>query len=193
MSVNLEKGQRISLEKDGKLFSVSMGLGWDMAKKGFLGGLFGGGNSIDLDASCFVFDDQKRLLETVYFGNLESSENAIMHTGDNLTGEGDGDDEIINIDLGRLRPDAQSLVFTVSSFRGQTFDQIENAYCRLMDRANGQGKELARYAISGGGSFTGMIMCILYKHNGEWKLRATGEKLMATKPNQMVAPIQAIL
>src|SRR6056297_2744985 len=124
--VSLSKGQKISLEKKGggSLTKVTMGLGWDTrpVKKSFLGGLLGGGKSdgIDLDASCIVFGSGGAILETIYFGNLKSGDGSIVHTGDNLTGEGEGDDEQIKVDLSRLSSQAESLVFTVSSYRGDT-------------------------------------------------------------------------
>ena len=179
MAVNLTKGQKISLEKEagGGLTKVVMGLGWDMAKKsggGGLFGMFGGGSndSIDLDASCLMFDEAKNLLDAVYFGQLNSKDNSIHHTGDNLTGEGDGDDEQIVVDLSRVPGNVKTLVFTVSSFRGQTFDQVANAFCRIVNQANG--KEIAKYALSSQGPHTAQIMAKLYRHNGEWKMAALG-------------------
>jgi len=180
MAVNLTKGQKISLEKEagGGLTKVVMGLGWDMAKKSGGGGLFGmfGGSSndsIDLDASCLMFDEAKNLLDAVYFGQLNSKDNSIHHTGDNLTGEGDGDDEQIIVDLPRVPGNVKTLVFTVSSFRGQTFDQVANAFCRIVNQANG--KEIAKYVLSSQGPHTAQIMAKLYRHNGEWKMAALGE------------------
>ncbi len=180
MAVNLTKGQKISLEKEagGGLIKVVMGLGWDMAKKSGGGGLFGmfSGNSndsIDLDASCLMFDEAKNLLDAVYFGQLNSKDNSIHHTGDNLTGEGDGDDEQIVVDLPRVPGNVKTLVFTVSSFRGQTFDQVANAFCRIVNQANG--KEIAKYVLSSQGPHTAQIMAKLYRHNGEWKMAALGE------------------
>ena len=105
MGINLQKGQKISLEKEagGGLSRIVMGLGWDAAKGkvGMLGGLFGGGGggSVDLDASCLMFDDGGRLIDTVWFRQLRSKDGSIQHTGDNLTGEGEGDDEQIIVDL----------------------------------------------------------------------------------------------
>lgn len=180
MAVNLTKGQKISLEKEAGsgLTKVVMGLGWDMAKKessGGLFGLFGGGSSdsIDLDASCLMFDEAKNLQDAVYFGQLKSKDGSINHTGDNLTGEGDGDDEQIIVDLSRVPGNVKTLVFTVSSFRGQTFDQVANAFCRIVNQFNG--KEIAKYALSSQGPHTAQIMAKLYRHNGEWKMAALGE------------------
>lgn len=175
MSVNLQKGQKISLTKEsgGALSSVVMGLGWDVAeKKGFFG--FGGGSqSIDLDASCLMFDENRNLLDTVWFRQLKSKDGSIKHTGDNLTGDGDGDDEKIIVDLDKVPANVKSLVFTVNSFRGQTFAEVKNAFCRIVDQATNQ--EVARYNLSAQGDHSAQIMAKLYRHNGEWKMHAIGE------------------
>ena len=134
MSVNLVKGQKISLEKEagGKLNKVVMGLGWDVKKKkGFLG--FGGGKgNIDLDASCVLFDEQGNMADAVWFRQLKSKDGSIVHTGDNVTGEGEGDDEQIIVDLTKVPPNIKTLVFVVSSFRGQTFGDVENAFYSII-------------------------------------------------------------
>ena len=174
MAVNLQKGQKISLEKEagGALSSVVMGLGWDVAKKKGLFG-FGREQSIDLDASCFLFDDNNNPLDLVWFRQLASRDGSIQHSGDNLTGEGDGDDEQIAVALNRIPANVKTLVFTVSNFTGQNFSQVENAYCRLVDGQSG--KEIARYDLSAQGKHTAQVMAKLYRHNGEWKMHAIGE------------------
>jgi len=179
MAINLQKGQKISLSKEsgGTLSKVVMGLGWDAKKsatsllKGMFGG--GGGESIDLDASCVLFDEKNKVVDTVYFGHLKSKDGSIVHTGDNRTGDGDGDDEQIIVDLDKVPEQVKSLVFTVNSFTGQTFNSVENAYCRIVDNSNK--KEIARYTLSSQGSHTAQIMAKLYRHNGEWKMHAIGE------------------
>jgi tellurium resistance protein TerZ len=175
MTVNLQKGQKISLEKEagGALNQVTMGLGWDAIKKG---GFFGFGartESIDLDASCVMFDEANRPVDVVWFRQLKSLDGSIVHTGDNRTGAGDGDDEQIIVDLSRVPGNVKSLVFTVNSFTGQNFSQVENAFCRLVNTANQ--KEVARYDLSVQGAHTAQIMARLYRHNGEWKMHAIGE------------------
>jgi tellurium resistance protein TerZ len=169
MAVSLEKGQRISLEKEvGKtLTKIVMGLGWD-AKKGF----FGGG-SIDLDASCVMFGQGKEYCDTVWFRQLTSKDGSVTHRGDNLTGEGEGDDEQIIVNLSRVPKEVSTLIFTVNSFRGQTFKKIVNAFCRILDATDN--KEIARYDLSGGADTTAMIMAKVYRHNNEWKMQAIGE------------------
>lgn len=178
MAISLQKGQKISLEKEagGALDRVIMGLGWDAAKaKGVLGGLFGGGaaGSIDLDASCILFDEQGKPGDVVWFRQLTSIDGSIRHTGDNLTGEGEGDDEQIAVDLPRISPNVKNLVFVVSNYTGQNFSRVQNAYCRLVD-ARDQ-REIARYNLSCQGEHTAMIMAKLYRHNNEWKMHAIGE------------------
>ena len=176
MSVNLQKGQKISLEKEagGALSRVTMGLGWDVAKsKGFFG--FGGGKSesVDLDASVVLFDESNRPVDVVWFRQLKSRDGSIVHTGDNRTGAGDGDDEQINVDLAKVPDHVKSLVFTVNSFTGQNFSSVQNAYCRIVN--SGNNNEIARYDLSVQGSHTAQIMAKLYRHNGEWKMHAIGE------------------
>lgn len=180
MAINLQKGQKISLSKEagGNLDKIVMGLGWD-AKKGsggggLLGGLFGGGgDAIDLDASCVLFDDNNKLVDTVYFGHLKSKDGSIVHTGDNRTGAGEGDDEQIIVELDRVPASVKALVFTVNSYTGQTFDSVDNAFCRLVDAKTNA--EIARYTLSAQGSHTAQIMAKVYRHGGEWKMHAIGE------------------
>ena len=176
MSVNLQKGQKISLDKEagGGLSRVTMGLGWDAIKsKGFFG--FGGGkaDAVDLDASVVMFDESNKPVDVIWFRQLKSKDGSIVHTGDNRTGAGDGDDEQITVDLNAVPASVKALVFTVNSFTGQTFATVENAYCRLINAANQQ--EVARFNLSVTGSHSAQIMAKLYRHGGEWKMHAIGE------------------
>jgi tellurium resistance protein TerZ len=175
MSVNLTKGQKISLDKEagGALTQVTMGLGWDAVKsKGFLG--FGSKSvDIDLDASCLLFDEANKPVDAVWFRQLKSRDGSVMHSGDNRTGAGDGDDEQISVNLSQVPAGVKSIVFTVNSFTGQSFAQVQNAYCRLVNAGNG--KEVARFDLSVQGSHNAQIMAKLYRHNGEWKMHAIGE------------------
>ena len=184
MAVSLQKGQKISLSKEagGTLTQVKLGLGWDVAqapqekKGGILGKLFGGGSggdSIDLDASCIMFDSNKQPIDTVWFSQLQSKDGSILHTGDNRTGAGDGDDEVINVDLSKVPANVTSLVFTVNSFTGQSFEKVANAFCRIVNANNNS--EVARYNLSSQGPHTAMIMAKVYRHNDEWKMHAIGE------------------
>jgi tellurium resistance protein TerZ len=175
MAISLVKGQRISLEKEGGagLSKIAMGLGWDVARPKGLWGLFSQSPAIDLDATCIMFDVSKAIVDVVWFQQLNSKDGSIKHSGDNRTGEGEGDDETIFVDLLRVPAKVTSLVFTINSFTGQTFNQIENAFCRLVNLANNQ--EIARYSLSGGGNVTAQIMSKIYRHNNEWKMAAIGE------------------
>ena len=193
MSVSLTKGQKVSLSKEGAtLQRIRMALGWDVAKRsGILKSLLGAPSEIDLDASCLVFDQSSELSEVVFYNHLRGQNDAILHMGDNRTGAGEGDDETIAIDLARLPPATKSLVFVVSSYEGHTFDQVANAYCRVVDDVSG--KELARLDVSEAGSHTGLIMAKIYLHNGEWKLHAIGEKARAKTPLDFVPVVEAMI
>lgn len=193
--VSLVKGQSVRLEKrgGGALTRVTMGLGWDVRKPKGLLSLFGGGGGgeIDLDASCLLFDGGRRLLDQVWFRQLASRDGSIVHSGDNQTGAGDGDDETITVDLTRLPPAVATLVFTVNSFRGDTFDRIENAYCRLVDAANGA--ELARYDLTGAGPHTGQVMAQMSRTGGGWEMTALGVRTRGQTFHDMMDAITAAL
>ncbi|PHM47533.1 TerD family protein [Xenorhabdus miraniensis] len=172
--VSLSKNQSVSLTKQSaSLAKVNFGLGWDPVakKKGFLASLFGSSDEIDLDASCILLDKSGNAIDTVWFGQLKSKCGSILHTGDNLTGEGDGDDEVICVDLIKLPVHVEYLAFTVNSFRGQTFNDVENAFCRVVDQ---NGKELARYQLNEQGSHTGIIISSLRRNGGQWDFTAHG-------------------
>ncbi len=173
MSVSLTKGQKISLDKrgGGSLSRVRMGLGWDaVKKKGFFGGLKS--QAIDLDASAMLYDGRGQLVDAVWFRQLRSKDGSIQHTGDNLTGEGEGDDESIVVDLQRVAPQVAQVVFVVNSFTGQDFSQIENAYCRLVDATNES--EIARYELSGSGRHNAQIMAKVSRNGPGWTMTAIG-------------------
>lgn len=171
-TINLQKGQKISLEKaDGSsLNRVFMGLGWDAARTGFLG--LGGGGNIDLDASCVMFDASKNIVDTISFRQLVSRDGSVRHSGDNLTGAGDGDDEVINVDLSTVPNNVQSIVFTINSFQGQTFDKVDNCFARLVETTTN--KEICIFKLKEKGSHTAMVMAKVYRHNGGWKMAALG-------------------
>jgi tellurium resistance protein TerZ len=173
MTISLQKGEKVSLAKrgGGALTVVRMGLGWDAVRKR---GLFGSKDqSIDLDASALLFDTGGRLVDAVWFQQLRSRDGSVQHTGDNLTGVGEGDDEAIVVDLTRLPPAIGQIVFTVNSFTGQDFSQIENAFCRLVDETTGE--EIARYELSGSGRHNAQIMAKVGRdHGGGWAMTAIG-------------------
>ncbi len=193
--VSLAKSQKISFaKKDAGLKHVFVGLGWKpaTASGGFFKSMFSTPPAaVDLDASCVVLDAQKNIIETVWFRQLRNSNGSIQHTGDNRTGEGDGDDEVIKIDLSKLPAQASQLVFVINSFTGQTFDKVANSYCRLVDQANG--KELARYTLSGEGKHTAQIMARVYLENGEWVMQALGEPANAQVVSQLEQAIKRLV
>ncbi|MFE0749665.1 TerD family protein [Gordonia sp. NPDC058843] len=178
--VSLAKGQKVTLRKEGgvALTDIQMGLGWDPVRGGF-----GRGGSIDLDASVLMFSGGK-CVETVYYGHLNSKNRSILHSGDNLTGEGAGDDEVIRVALQSVPPQIDALMFIVTSYRGHTFEKIENAYCRLVDETTSA--ELARYTLKGGMPFTAVAMAVISRDGGEWKLRAIGDGFNAKTPKKAV-------
>ncbi|MET9619022.1 TerD family protein [Kitasatospora indigofera] len=183
--VNLVKGGSVSLEKNGKPFlsSVRMGLGWEPAR---------GGRNVDLDASCIAFDAQRNKIETAWFMKLSIFNGAIAHSGDNLTGEGSGDDESITVHLDGLPPEAVGLVFVVNSFSGQKFTDVKNAYCRLLDAGSSQ--ELVRFDLTSSEPHTGVVMCKLVRQfSGEWVMTAIGEYVDAKTARAMVKPASAML
>ncbi|WP_034991585.1 TerD family protein [Beijerinckia mobilis] len=195
MSVSLTKNQTVSLVKkaSGILTSITLGVGWDVAKpRGLLATIIGrGNNSIDLDASAIVLDSRANVTDTIWFRQLQSRDGSIRHSGDNLTGEGEGDDETITVDLTRLPANVEHVVLTVNSFRGQTFNNIDNAYGRVVDNSNGH--ELARFPISGSGPHTGLILASLSRNNGDWTFKALGHRTNGRTVHELVGEVTRIL
>lgn len=189
--VNLTKGQKVSLRKDGgvALTQIRMGLGWDPIKSR---GMFGNRTpDIDLDASAVMFADQQAA-DICYYGQLSSKDGSIRHQGDNLTGEGDGDDEVINVDLTRVPAYVTTVFFTVTSYRGHTFDQLSNAFCRLVDATTNA--ELARYTLEGAGMrCTGMVMAKFFRSGQDWKMQAIGEGITAKHAGEAVPQLSRFL
>ena len=174
MGVSLSKGGNVSLTKQvPNLTAVIVGLGWDIRTTT--------GTDFDLDASAIATGEDKKVISDkhfVFFNNKVSPEGSIEHTGDNLTGEGEGDDETINVDLAATPPNITSIFFPVSIYgsetNGQTFGQVQNAYIRVADKSNGS--ELARYDLSEDASTeTAMVFGELYRNGAEWKFRAIGQ------------------
>jgi len=179
--VSLVKGQKVTLRKDGgvALTFLRMGLGWDPVEKR---GLFGNRSAdIDLDASAVMFADNQ-IADVVYYGQLQSKDGSIQHQGDNLTGAGEGDDEVMLVDLTRVPAHVTTVMFIVTSYKGHTFEQVQNAFCRLVDGTIDT--ELARYTLQGGMPFTGMVMAKVYRQGSEWKLQAIGEGMQAKHPGE---------
>lgn len=187
MSVSLQKGQKVSLSKEGKegLNRVIVGLGWDEAQPQRSGGLFGGlfsapAQAIDCDASALMLQNGKLTDkgDIVYFGNLRHRSGSVQHMGDNLTGAGAGDDEQIVIELNRVPAEYDRIVMVVNIYqamaRKQHFGMIRNAFIRIVDARNNQ--ELCRYNLSENyDDMTAMIFGEVYRHNDEWKFNAIGQ------------------
>lgn len=176
MAVNLAKGQRVSLDKG--MTMALVGLGWDTNQ-------YDGGYDFDLDASAFMLgaDGKVRKDEDfIFYGNLKSADGAVRHTGDNLTGEGDGDDEVLIIDFSKVPPDIQKIAITVTIYdaqvRRQNFGQVQNAYVRVARMAGPEdmvGTEVLKFDLMEEFSIeTALVVCEIYRHNGDWKFNAVG-------------------
>ena len=171
MGVSLTKGGNVSLTKEApNLTAVAVGLGWDARSTT--------GTDFDLDASAIGAGADKKVVSDqhfVFFNNLRSPDGSIEHIGDNTTGAGEGDDEVINVNLAAVPANIESILFPVSIYdaetRSQSFGQVRNAYIRVVDQANGN--ELARYDLSEDASTeTAMVFGELYRNGAEWKFRA---------------------
>jgi len=174
VGVSLSKGGNVSLTKQAPgLTAVTVGLGWDVRTTT--------GADFDLDASAIVVDAGGKVLSDqhfVFFNNLRTPDGAVEHSGDNLTGVGEGDDEQIKVNLAGMPAEAQRVVFAVSIYeadkRGQNFGQVRNAFIRVVNQADGS--ELARYDLTEDASTeTAMVFGELYRNGAEWKFRAVGQ------------------
>ena len=192
MSINLKKGQKIDLRKSNPgLSTIRVGLGWDPIEQGggFLKSLFGSGNTdIDCDESVFLLNEDSKPIDLVYFGNLRTKNDSIIHTGDNLTGEGAGDDEVILVDFDKIPSQVNKLLFVVNIYdcvrRNQHFGMIKNAYIRMTDAKNNS--EIARYNLSDDyRGRTALLVGLIYRYEGTWKFSAIGEGTNDTGLNDM--------
>ncbi|MCW2873372.1 TerD family protein [Actinacidiphila oryziradicis] len=174
MGVSLNKGGNVSLTKEApNLTAVIVGLGWDARTTT--------GSDFDLDASALLTNTEGKVLSDqhfVFFNNLKSPDGSVEHTGDNLTGEGEGDDEAIKVNLAGVPADVAKIVFPVSIYeaesRQQSFGQVRNAFIRVVNQADNN--ELARYDLTEDASTeTAMVFGELYRHGPEWKFRAIGQ------------------
>ncbi|MBQ4523484.1 MAG: TerD family protein [Lachnospiraceae bacterium] len=175
MSVSLVKGQKINLSKEVEgLSKVVVGLGWDAAKKG----LFGQKQDIDCDASAIVLGANNSYRGVAYYGERKLESGCVYHHGDNLTGDGDGDDEQITVDLKKMPSSVEKVVFVVNIYncesRKQDFGMIKNAFIRLVDETTG--KEICKYNLSENYSGkTAMVFAEVYKKDNEWRFNAIGQ------------------
>ena len=180
--IELTEGQELALtEADGTpLTKVQMALGWDHAPTaGFIGS---GAAPIDLDASAVQFAGGQ-LFDLAFFNNLATRDGSVVHLGDNTTGKGEGDDEVITVDLGRVYSKVESILFVVSSYQGHSLEFIHNAYCRLLDDG---GTELARFTLTLGVRETGLVMAKLFRDGSTWKLGAIGTGIALKTPTDSI-------
>ncbi|MCR4567885.1 MAG: TerD family protein [Pseudobutyrivibrio sp.] len=174
MAINLQKGQKVDLTKGNPgLKSIMVGLGWDVNQ-------FDSGADFDLDASAFMVADSGKCptdKEFIFYGNLAHSSESVVHQGDNLTGEGEGDDEQILVDLTKVPANISRIAFTVTIYdsenRRQNFGQVSNAFIRIVDNSTGQ--ELIRYDLGEDFSIeTAVVVGELYRNEADWKFNAIG-------------------
>ena len=174
MAITLSKGQKVSLTKGNPgLKHIVVGLGWDTNK-------YDGGFDFDLDSAAFLLDENGKVnadTDFVFYNNLKHSSGAVEHLGDNLTGEGDGDDEQVKVDLSLVPQNTSKIAFTVTIHealeRRQNFGQVSNSYVRVIDEDTNQ--ELLNYELGEDFSIeTAIVVCEIYRHNGEWKFNALG-------------------
>jgi len=196
MAINLQKGQRISLEKSSgaKLLNICVGINWGaIEKKGFLG-LSSSKEAVDLDGSCALFDGSKQLQEVIFFNNLKSKNGSVKHSGDDLVGDTGGDDgldnEVITVDFSKLEASTEYVAFVLNSFRGHDFAKIPFASIRIYEGTASRVTEVfAKYDIANDPTFAGhvsMVMGVFYKKNGEWKFNAIGEPTKDKKLQETV-------
>ncbi|WP_026563834.1 TerD family protein [Bacillus sp. UNC41MFS5] len=199
MAINLQKGQRVDLTKSNPgLSKIMVGLGWDPVQSGggggLFGGLFGGGGAanVDCDASVIMLGANDKLQnnkDVIYFGNLRSNDGSVQHSGDNLTGDGDGDDEQVMIDLSRVPANIQKLVFVVNIYdcvkRKQHFGMLKNAFIRVVNPGNNQ--ELLHYNLTDNYSgLTCLVTGEIYRHGNDWKFAAIGSGTNAASLSEVV-------
>lgn len=174
MAVALQKGGNVSLSKEAPgLTKIAVGLGWDARSTT--------GADFDLDASAFMLSEEGKALSDrhfIFYNNLTSPDGSIQHQGDNLTGEGEGDDEVVNVELNQVPPEVQKIAFTVTIYdaesRKQNFGMVQNAFIRVVNLDDGQ--EITRYDLGEDFSTeTAMIFGELYRYQSEWKFRAVGQ------------------
>ncbi|MBP2239790.1 tellurium resistance protein TerD [Cytobacillus eiseniae] len=174
MGIQLSKGQRIDLTKTNPgLTKAIIGLGWDTNK-------YQGGQDFDLDASAFLVDANNKCqndLDFIFYNNLQHPSGSVIHTGDNRTGEGDGDDEQLVVDFTKIPASVHRIGITVTIHdaeqRMQNFGQVSNAFVRLVDNATNQ--ELLRFDLGEDFSIeTAVVVCELYRHGNDWKFNAIG-------------------
>ncbi len=187
--IELSRGQEMALQTaDGQpLTRLQMGLGWDKEPgAGFIGS---GRADVDLDATAVQFAGTQ-LFDIAFYNHLETRDGSVVHLGDNISGRGEGDDERLTVDLGKVYPRVDTILFLVSSYQGHTLDWIDNAYCRLVDD---QEVELARLTLTEGVPRTGLVMAKLFRDGEHWRLRAIGEGVAVTVPTESIDALTRFL
>ena len=187
--IELTPGQEVALNDDsgGPLGRLRMGVGWDKnPTAGFIGS---GAPEIDLDASAVLFG-AGQVYDFAFYNNLATRDGSVVHGGDNTSGRGEGDDEELSVDLARVHPRIDTIVFLVSSYQGHTLEWVHNAYCRLVDEHD---VELARFTLSLGVPETGLAMAKIFRDGDGWRLRAIGEGIRVTVPTESLAALRPFL
>lgn len=187
--IELTKGQELELATDDgqPVTRLQVGLGWDKEPTaGFIGT---GAPEVDLDVTAVEFAGSQ-LFDLALFNNLQTRDGAVVHLGDNQSGRGEGDDEVITVDLTRVYGRVDAIVFMVTSYQGHTLEWIHNAYCRIVDDND---VELARFTLTGGLPTTGVVMAKLSRDGERWRLRAIGEGIPVKVPTEGLDALQPFL
>jgi stress response protein SCP2 len=190
--IELERGDEMALARDDgtPLGKLTMGLGWD--KESGAGALSGANTpDVDLDASAIQYAGDQ-LFDLAFFNHLETRDGSVVHLGDNLSGRGEGDDEQLTIDLAKVYPRVETMLFLVSSYHGHSLEWVSNAYCRLVDEDE---EEIARFTLTEGVPRTGFMMAKMFRDgDGDgWRLRAIGQGIAVTVPTESLDVLQRFL
>ena len=178
--IELTRDQEMVLARDDgtSLGRLTMGLGWD--KKPGAGFIGTGAPDVDLDASAVQYAGEQ-LFDLAFFNHLETRDGSVTHLGDNISGRGDGDDEQITIDLAKVFPRVDTMLFLVSSYQGHSLEFVRNAYCRLVDEHD---EEIARFTLTEGVPRTGFMMAKMFRDGDQWRLKAIGRGVAVTVPTE---------
>lgn len=188
-AIELRKGQVLDLARaDGTpLTQIRIGLGWDRERHaGYIGG---GAPDVDLDASAVQFSGTQ-LFDLAFYNNLSTRDGSVVHEGDNLTGAGEGDDEVIAVDLSKVYAKVDTIAILVSSYQGHSLEWVGNAYCRVVDDA---GEEIGRFILLGGAPETGLVMATLVRAGAGWQLNPIGDGIAVKLPTESVQALQKYL
>ena len=187
--IELQRGDEMVLaaEDGGPLGRLTMGLGWD--KKPGAGFIGTGAPDVDLDASAMQYAGEQ-LFDLAFFNHLGTRDGSVVHLGDNISGRGEGDDEQITIDLTKVFPRVDTMLFLVSSYQGHSLEWVRNAYCRLVDE---DGEEIARFTLTEGVPRTGFMLAKMFRDGDAWRLKAIGQGIAVTVPTESLNVLQRFL